>query len=130
MRWRYGIVKFRNKNNPDYRFYGIGELFYDEDPLQPHSCTENPIEPYSDHEDDSDEDSIKKDIDWTLNAMQKDCAKYPIFDIDGPYAKSPWDGERDLSSLSIEQLNSMTDEEIESWIKSGDLNDKKDERSS
>lgn len=27
MPWRYGIVKFRNKHNPDHRFYGIGELF-------------------------------------------------------------------------------------------------------
>ena len=58
MPWRYGIVKFRNKHNPDYRFYGIGELFYEEDPLQPHSCTEDPIEPYADAEDDPSEESV------------------------------------------------------------------------
>lgn len=116
MRWRYGIVKFHNKHNPDFRFYGIGELFYDEDPLQPHSCTENPIDPYAELEEDSTEESVKAEIRVVLNRMLKDCDKYPIFDIDGPYAKAPWDGKRDIGDLTIEQLQTMSDEEIENWL--------------
>lgn len=116
MPWRYGIVKYRHKSNPDIRYYGIGELYYDTDPLTPHSCTENPVEPYADHEDDSSEHSVKTDIDWVLKAMLKDCSKYPIFDIDGPYSKAPWDGERSISDLTQDQLDTMTDEEIGEWL--------------
>ncbi len=116
MHWRYGIVKFRNKHNPDHRFYGVGELFYEKDPLQPHSCTEDPIEPYAELEDDSTEESVKAEIGVVLNRMLKDCDKYPIFDIDGPYGKAPWDDKRDLSELTIEQLQTMSDEEIENWL--------------
>lgn len=113
MPWRYGIVKFRNKHNSDHRFYGIGELYYDKDPLQPHSCTEDPVEAYSDEDG---EEEAREDIAWALNAMLKDCAKYPIFDIDGPYAKAPWDGERSIQDLTIDQLQTMTDDEIENWL--------------
>ncbi len=116
MPWRYGIVKFKNKHNPEHSFYGIGELFYDKDPLTPYSCTEEPIEPYADHDEESTEESIKDDIKWCLEAMLKDCMKYPVFDIDGPYAKAPWDGKRELSSLTIDQLQTMTDDEIEAWL--------------
>lgn len=117
MPWRYGIIKYRNKNNPEYRFYGIGELYYDKDPLAPHSCTQDPTEVYCDDESDSTEKSIKEEIKWALQAMLKDCMTYPIFDIDGPYAKAPWDAERSIQDLTAEQLNSMSDEEIEEWIR-------------
>ena len=130
MRWRYGIVKYRNKLIPEQRFYGVGELYYDKDPLSPHSCTEEPVESYADAEEGDTEGAVKDGLRLDMERMLRDCMKYPIFDIDGPYEKAPWDGERDLSSITIEQLNLMTDDEIESWIKSGDLNDKKDERSS
>ena len=116
MPWRYGIVKFRNKHNPDHRFYGIGELFYDEDPLQPHSCTEDPIDPYAELEDDSTEEFVKSEIRIVLNRMLKDCDKYPIFDIDGPYGKAPWDGKRSIDELTIDQLQTMSDEDIENWL--------------
>ena len=120
MPWRYGIVKYRHKLNPDFRFYGVGELYYDKDPLTPHSCTLNPVEPYAEHEEFlEEEDSVRADIKWVLETMLKDCAKYPIFDIDGPYSKSPWDGERSLDSLTNEQLQTMKDEEIENWLKAG-----------
>ena len=76
------------------------------------------IEPYADAEDDPSEESVRTNINWGLNAMQNDCAKYPIFDIDGPYAKAPWDGKRDISELTIEQLQIMSDEEIENWLES------------
>jgi hypothetical protein len=118
MRWRYGIVRYRNKLNPEQRFYGIGELFYDKDPLTPHSCTEEPVESYADAEDGDTEDAVKEGLKLDLERMMRDCMKYPIFDIDGPYAKAPWDGKKDLSALTIEQLQTMTDEEIEDWLES------------
>jgi hypothetical protein len=118
MTWRYGIVKFRNPKNQDHRFYGIGELYYDKDPLNPHFCSADPIEPYSEPDEDSTEESVKEDIRSTLEMMLKDCAKYPIFDIDGPYAKSPWSEKRSLESLSYDQLNLMIDEDIKAWLES------------
>ena len=120
MPWRYGIVKYRNKHNPEFRFYGIGELYYDKDPLAPHSCSADPVEPYSEHDEDSTEESVKESIKSTLEMMLKDCAKYPIFDIDGPYAKSPWSEKRSLESLAHDQLNLMTDEDIKDWLERDD----------
>jgi len=120
MPWRYGIVKYRHKKDRDFRFYGIGELYYDKDPLSPHSCTDNPVEPCAELEEFLEEEgSVKADIKRMLEMMIKDCEKYPIFDVDGPYAKSPWDGERSLGSLTNEQFQTMKDEEIESWLKAG-----------
>jgi hypothetical protein len=118
MHWRYGIVKYRNKLKPEQRFYGIGELFYDKDPLMPHSCTEEPVESYADAEEGDTEEAVKDGLKLDLERMMRDCIKYPIFDIDGPYAKAPWDGKKDLSALTIEQLQTMTDEEIEDWLES------------
>ena len=117
MHWRYGIVKYRSKQKPEHRFYGIGELYYDKDPLSPHSCTEEPVESYADAEDGDTEEDVKQGLKLEIERMLKDCMKYPIFDIDGPYAKSPWDGERDLNSLTTGQIESMTEEEIEVWLK-------------
>lgn len=91
MPWRYGIVKFRHSKDPDFRFYGVGELYFDKDPLSPFSCTKDPVEPYLEHELESTEESVKKDMQIILEQMMKDCIAYPIFDIDGPFAKSPWD---------------------------------------
>jgi len=117
MPWRYGIVKFRSKKDPDHRFYGIGELFYDDDPLKPWSCTEEPIEAYSDDDNES-EAQIKKSFKWSLENMLKDSLKYPIFDIDGPYSKAPWDGKKDLDSLTQDEVDGMTDEELEFYLNS------------
>ena len=119
MPWRYGIVKYRHKKDPDLRFYGVGELHYDKDPLSPHSCTEEPVESYADVEEGDTEEAVKDGLKLDLERMLRDCTKYPIFDIDGPYAKSPWDGERSLGLLTNEQLQTMKDEEIESWLKAG-----------
>jgi hypothetical protein len=92
MHWRYGIVRYRHKAKPEHRFYGVGELYYDKDPLTPHSCTEEPVEPYLDEDDGDTEDDVKEGMNRILERMMKDCMKYPIFDIDGPYAKTTWDG--------------------------------------
>ena len=50
--------------------------------------------------------------------MTKDCGKYPIFDVDGPFSKAPWDDKNDLSSLTQDQIDSMNDEELEVWLES------------
>lgn len=93
MPWRYGIVKYRHKNNPEFRFYGVGELYYDKDPLSPHSCSEEPVEAYADIEDGGAED-VKECLKLSLERMLRDCTEYPIFDIDGPYAKFNRDEEK------------------------------------
>jgi len=43
MPWRYGIVKFRSEKDPNFRFYGVGELFYTDDPLAPYACSQEQI---------------------------------------------------------------------------------------
>jgi len=96
MSWRYGIVKYHQKSNPEVRFYGIGELYFDKDPLQPHSCTLEPIEPYVYIEDGVTEELAREEILSILNAIVIDCSKYPVFDIDGPYAECPWNKSEDL----------------------------------
>ena len=119
MTWRYGIVKYRNKHNPDVRFYGIRELYYDKDPLSPHSCTEDPVESYADAEEEDTEEAVKDGLRLDLERMLRDCTKYPIFDIDGPYAKSSYNVEGPPDSLTIDQLQTMTDDEVEDWLESG-----------
>jgi hypothetical protein len=115
MPWRYGIIKFRSEKDPNFRFYGVGELFYNDDPLVPYACSQAPDTPYSDEDSD---DEIKKSILWALEAMTKDCQKYPIFDVDGPFSKAPWDGKNDLNSITQDQIDSMTNEELEVWLES------------
>ena len=86
MKWRYGIVKFRHPSNERMRFYSIGELYYMDDPLKVFACSQEPVEAYVD--DDKDED-IKQSMLKQLEMMQKDIAKFPIFDVDGPFEKYP-----------------------------------------
>lgn len=116
MPWRYGIVKYRHKKDPDFRFYGVGELHYDKDPLSPHSCTEEPVESYADVEEGDTEEAVKDGLKLDLERMLRDCTKYPIFDIDGPYAKSHYNVVVPPDSLTIDQLQTMSDEDIENWL--------------
>jgi hypothetical protein len=88
MPWRYGIVKYHPKDRT-YDVYGIGELYYDTDPLQPFACTEEPVEPYADADDDEPAAAIAEQLQMMLN----DIKKYPVFDVDGPYAPNPYGGE-------------------------------------
>jgi hypothetical protein len=90
MPWRYGIVKYRHQKDSNFRFYGIGELYFEEDPLKPFACSGEPVEAYAETEDGEGDESIKEEIQKCLRAMLKDCSRYPIFDVDGPYAESPW----------------------------------------
>jgi len=119
MPWRYGIIKFRNKNNPKHRFFGVGELYYDKDPMLPFSCSDNPTEAYSDEDDyeqDNTDESVKNSITTSLENMLKDCMRYPVFDSDGPYAEAPWSKKVSLLDLDLSD-STMSDEEVEKWIK-------------
>ena len=86
MKWRYGVVKFRHPSNERMRFYSIGELYYMDDPLKVFACSQEPVEAYVD--DDEGEDA-KQSMLKQLEMMQKDIAKFPIFDVDGPFEKYP-----------------------------------------
>jgi hypothetical protein len=88
MKWRYGIVKYRHKQDQNIRFYGIGELYYDSDPLKVYACSEEPIQAYVDHDEWLEDNQPVRDITDQLQMMLKDIAQFPIFDIDGPYEKN------------------------------------------
>lgn len=97
MPWRYGVVKFKRDDSSIY--YGIGEIYYDKDPLKPYACSSRPIEPYAGPEDTTeDKDILENDdsgeyehpitrIGHELRNMIKDVDKYPVWDIDGIYEK-------------------------------------------
>jgi hypothetical protein len=88
MKWRYGIVKYRHKTNPEYRYYGIGEVYFNEDPNLPFAVSEDPINLIIDELDLSEgESDVCKLHSNDLDRISKDIKKYPIFDIDGPYEK-------------------------------------------
>ena len=90
MKWRYGIVKYKDKKNPEYSYYSVGELYFINDPLKPFACTEEPVSVICDHDEwvvENPEESIIKQ----LKMMLKDCKKYPAFDAEGPFEKFPED---------------------------------------
>jgi len=128
MKWRYGIVKYRHKQNERIRFYGIGELFYDTDPLKVYACTQEPVEVYTDADAESEEE-IRESITWQLNAVLKDITQFPVFDADGPFEKYPInENEEEWVELTEEKMNELfgkeghkeevADEGLQDYIKS------------
>lgn len=105
MKWRYGVVKFRHPSNERIRFYGIGELYYMDDPLKVFACSQEPVEPYVEHDEWVGDNQPITDITHQLQMMQKDIAKFPIFDVDGPFEKYPIEE-------SMEEWVEMTDEKF------------------
>jgi hypothetical protein len=88
MKWRYGIVKYRHELNKDHRFYGIGELYYEADPLKPFLCTDKPVQPFVEI-DEEDNETPTEAMEKVLTMMLNDIKKYPPFDVDGPFEKEP-----------------------------------------
>jgi len=88
MKWRYGIVKYRHELNKDHRFYGIGELYYEADPLKPFLCTDKPVEPFVEIDEDDNETPTEA-MEKVLTTMLNDIKNYPPFDVDGPFEKEP-----------------------------------------
>lgn len=83
MKWRYGIVKYKHIFAP-YTFYGIGELYFENDPNNISACSEKPIDILAE----IDEENPSKCLQETLTRMLNDIKLFPNpFDIDGPYEK-------------------------------------------
>ena len=95
MKWRYGIIKYRLKDNPEHVYYSIGELYFKDDPLKPYACSQEPIEAYVEHDNWVEDNQPIKDITDQLKMMLKDCEKYPIFDSDGPFEPYPYKNDKD-----------------------------------
>ena len=108
MPWRYGIVNFKKGN---FRYYGVGEIYYNEDPLKPFACSEQPVDLSEEVEPDQ---NILGCFKKTLQRILNDIEQYPVFDIDGPFEPAPWESEKELT---LEQISNMTDEEIELELK-------------
>lgn len=94
MKWRYGVVKYKQDN---YTYYGIGELYFKNDPLKIFACSEKPVKALVDHDDWVEDNDPIRDITDQLKMMLKDCEKYPIFDSEGPY-ESNEEENRQISS--------------------------------
>jgi hypothetical protein len=88
MKWRYGIIKYRHELNQDHRFYGIGELYYETDPLKPFLCTDKPVEPFVEIDEENNETPTEA-MEKVLTMMLNDIKNYPPFDVDGPFEKEP-----------------------------------------
>ncbi len=81
MKWRYGIVKYYTNEEKTQYYYGIGEVYYDNDPNIPTAVTENPVQFITETDDDSAEESPMRNLFVQLELALKDIQKYPIVDI-------------------------------------------------
>ena len=87
-KWRYGIVNFRLRDHPEHRFFGIGELYYKDDPNKIYYCSD-PVEPFTEADE---ENNPQQNLLIQLNRMIKDITNFPEpFDEDGPYEKEEED---------------------------------------
>lgn len=81
MKWRYGIVKYYYDKEMTQYYYGIGEVYFDNDPNIPISVTENPIQFLTETDDDLDDESPEQNLFVQLERAMKDIQKYPIVNI-------------------------------------------------
>ena len=81
MKWRYGIVKYYYDKEMTQYYYGIGEIYFDNDPNIPISVTENPIQFLTETDDDLDDESPEQNLFVQLERAMKDIQKYPIVNI-------------------------------------------------
>ena len=81
MKWRYGIVKYYTDKEMTQYYYGIGEVYFDDDPNVPTLVTENPVQFITETDDDSDDESPEHNLFVQLELAMKDILKYPIVDI-------------------------------------------------
>jgi hypothetical protein len=85
-KWRYGIVNFRLRDHPEHRFFGIGELYYKDDPNKIYYCSD-PVNPFIEADE---ENSPQESLLVQLNRMINDITNFPQpFDEDGPFEKEP-----------------------------------------
>ena len=81
MKWRYGIVKYYYDEEMKNYYYGIGEIYFENDPNIPISVTENPIQFLTETDDDLDDESPEQNLFVQLERAMKDIQKYPIVNI-------------------------------------------------
>lgn len=81
MKWRYGIVKYYYDEEMTNHYYGIGEVYFDDDPNVPTAVTENPVQFVTETYDDSDDESPEHNLFVQLERAMKDIRKYPIVDV-------------------------------------------------
>jgi hypothetical protein len=81
MKWRYGIVKYYTDKEMTQYYYGIGEVYFDDDPNVPTLATENPVQFITETDDDSDDESPEHNLFVQLELAMKDIQKYSIVDI-------------------------------------------------
>ena len=81
MKWRYGIVKYYTDKEMTQYYYGIGEVYFDDDPNVPTLVTENPVQFITETDDDSDDESPEHNLLVQLERVMKDIQKYSIVDI-------------------------------------------------
>jgi hypothetical protein len=81
MKWRYGIVKYYTNKEMTQYYYGIGEVYFDDDPNVPTLVTENPVQFITETDDDSDDESPEHNLFVQLELAMKDIQKYSIVDI-------------------------------------------------
>lgn len=77
MKWRYGIIKYKVK---EYEHFGIGELYFDSDPLKPHSYSESITLCV-----DGDSENPKEDLLNIIKMIHKDIERFPVFDSSKPF---------------------------------------------
>jgi len=110
-KWRYGIVNYKRSSSPEYRFFGIGELYYKDDPNKIYYCSSQPIEPYSEIED----GDPKEQLIIQLQRMINDITKFPEpFDEDGPFEKEEEDYAGHLGFIP----DDLDEESLDEYIKS------------
>lgn len=83
MKWRYGIVKYYYDKEMTQYYYGIGEVYFDNDPNAPTAITENPVQFVTETDDDpiDEQSSPENNLLVQLERAMKDIQKYPIVDI-------------------------------------------------
>ena len=110
-KWRYGIVNYRHPSNSQLRFFGIGELYYKDDPNKIYYCSE-PVNPFTEAEL---ENNPQENLLIQLNRMINDITKFPEpFDEDGPYEKE----EEDYSGHVGFIPDDLDEEQLDEYIKS------------
>jgi hypothetical protein len=81
MKWRYGIVKYYYDEEMKNYYYGIGEIYFENDPNIPISVTESSVRFFTETDDESDDESPEQNLFVQLERAMKDIRSYPIVDL-------------------------------------------------
>lgn len=79
MKWRYGVIKYYYHDDLNNPYYGIGEIYFDED-NKAYACSEKPTTFIFDTEEQESEEDIKRSFRSQLEMALSDCNNKDIFD--------------------------------------------------